>query len=229
MAPEFMKTPGLGAWDPGGLAERGDEGRKDIQSVESHLADFFATKRKSEILERACSSRMLIAPCNTMEDICQDHQLKARDFWHPLRHPELGASLTYPGPYIKLSETPIRFRSRAPLVGEHNDELLDGRTDPLEETALVDELPTSKLQAMPFEGIKVLDFSWVGVGPHHRQIPGRPRRGGHSRRVGDPSRRASWHAAVQRRQSGHQPEPVPRQLQHQQARSWAEHVEARGS
>jgi len=40
-----------------------------------------------------------------------------------MEHPELHDTLTYVGPSIKLMETPIRFRRRAPLIGEHNQEV----------------------------------------------------------------------------------------------------------
>ncbi len=50
-------------------------------------------------------------------------QLNARGFWEEVEHPELGTSFAYPGPYIKLSEAPIKIRRRAPLIGEHNEEI----------------------------------------------------------------------------------------------------------
>ena len=35
----------------------------------------------------------------------------------------MGRSLTMPGPFAKLSETPITVNHRAPRLGEHNDEI----------------------------------------------------------------------------------------------------------
>jgi formyl-CoA transferase len=40
-----------------------------------------------------------------------------------VEHPELGASIAYPGPFLKASRTPPVIRRRAPLIGEHNDEV----------------------------------------------------------------------------------------------------------
>ena len=58
-----------------------------------------------------------------MADLPQSQQLLARDFWVPLEHPEVGVSVTYPGPFVKLSATPIAYRRRPPLIGEHNAEV----------------------------------------------------------------------------------------------------------
>jgi formyl-CoA transferase len=43
-----------------------------------------------------------------------------------LPHPELGVDIDYCGPFIGLSETPITYRRRAPLIGEHNREIFMG-------------------------------------------------------------------------------------------------------
>ena len=63
---------------------------------------------------------MLIAPCNTVQDIWENSQFRAREFWVELEHPEQDVSLPYLGPFLKLSESPMTLRRRAPLIGEHN-------------------------------------------------------------------------------------------------------------
>ncbi|MFQ5933374.1 MAG: CaiB/BaiF CoA transferase family protein, partial [Dehalococcoidia bacterium] len=123
LAPDFMKDRDWAAWDFAAVVAQGEEGVKDIQTVERHVGDFFLTKTKAQLYERAITDRILLAPCNTVEDTFHNPQLRAREFWVEVYHPELYTSLTYPGPYIKLSETPIEARRRAPLIGEHNEEL----------------------------------------------------------------------------------------------------------
>ena len=54
-----------------------------------------------------------------------DAQLASRKFWVDVEHPELGASLTYPGAFAAASEAPPRISRRAPLIGEHNAEILE--------------------------------------------------------------------------------------------------------
>ena len=62
---------------------------------------------------------------NAPEELLQDEQLLARNFYQQVEHPELGTSFTYPGPPYLWSETPWRIRRRAPLLGEDNALLAD--------------------------------------------------------------------------------------------------------
>ncbi|MDP6798367.1 MAG: CoA transferase [SAR202 cluster bacterium] len=159
MAPAFMQERDWMAWDLSVLEAQGEEGVRDIKAVEENFSRFFLSKTKAELFERAFSDRILVAPCNNVRDILEDPQLEARDFWTQVHHPSLGRSLTYPGAYIKLSETPIVQKRPAPAIGEHNDEVF-GSAKPAKAVA---QAASSK--AMAFEGLKVLDLTWVGVGP----------------------------------------------------------------
>jgi crotonobetainyl-CoA:carnitine CoA-transferase CaiB-like acyl-CoA transferase len=85
---------------------------------------FTNTKTKEELyLKGAYERAMLIAPVANTKDISEDIQLKARHFWVDLPHPELGRDIPYCGPFIQLSETPIQYQRRAPMIGEHNKEI----------------------------------------------------------------------------------------------------------
>jgi len=110
---------------------------------------------------------ILLAPCHTVQDIAESEQLAARDFWIDLeRQLDDERKLTHLGPFIKFSESPINIRRPAPRIGEHNSQILRNTARTVEHN-----LPNSYLVSptssppMPFDGIKVLDFSWVGVGP----------------------------------------------------------------
>ncbi len=95
--------------------------------VGAAIEAFTMTKTKEELYNRgAFEYTILIAPVSTTKDITEDIQLAARDFWVEIPHPELGRNIPYCGPFIKLSETPIKYRRRAPLIGEHNKEILGG-------------------------------------------------------------------------------------------------------
>ncbi|MDY7031895.1 MAG: CoA transferase [Thermodesulfobacteriota bacterium] len=87
------------------------------------LADFTVTKTKGELFEWALKNTLFLAPVSNAEDLLKNPQLQSRNFWVSLDHPEIDASVTYPGPFALLSETPIRMRRRAPLLGEHNMEI----------------------------------------------------------------------------------------------------------
>ena len=62
----------------------------------------------------------------TPDDLVNDGHLHDRGFWVDVEHPELGRSFTYPGPAGVWNESPWRIYRRAPLVGEHNEEVLCG-------------------------------------------------------------------------------------------------------
>ena len=65
----------------------------------------------------------MFAPVSTIADVIESPQLRARDYFREVEHPELGRSFRYPGPFVKFSESPIQYRRRPPLVGEHNREV----------------------------------------------------------------------------------------------------------
>jgi len=50
-------------------------------------------------------------------------RLREGDFWREINHPELNDTITYPGPFVKLSETSCDIRCSAPRIGEHNLEV----------------------------------------------------------------------------------------------------------
>jgi crotonobetainyl-CoA:carnitine CoA-transferase CaiB-like acyl-CoA transferase len=52
-----------------------------------------------------------------------DGHLNDRGFWTEVSHPEIGRSFRYPGPAGIYNGSPWRISRRAPLVGEHNEEV----------------------------------------------------------------------------------------------------------
>jgi crotonobetainyl-CoA:carnitine CoA-transferase CaiB-like acyl-CoA transferase len=93
----------------------------EINRVEIEFSKFFMTKTKTELLEQAINRSIQLVPINTIEDIYNSEQLKARNFWVDVKHDELNCILRYCGLLNNnLSETPGTIRRRAPLIGEHN-------------------------------------------------------------------------------------------------------------
>jgi crotonobetainyl-CoA:carnitine CoA-transferase CaiB-like acyl-CoA transferase len=86
---------------------------------------FFQAHSKVELLEGAVKHRILFYPHFTTSDILKSAQLEARDFWAEVAHPELGATITYPGAFARASEAPIRTSCRAPHIGEHNRDIYE--------------------------------------------------------------------------------------------------------
>lgn len=101
----------------------GQEPVSELLRVTERVEVFCRAHTKRELYEEAQRRGVLLAPAATMEDVVESPQLEARGYWVEVEHPELSRSFTYPGPFVKLSETPLHTRRRPPLLGEHNEEI----------------------------------------------------------------------------------------------------------
>jgi crotonobetainyl-CoA:carnitine CoA-transferase CaiB-like acyl-CoA transferase len=99
-------------------------GQELADKVGAAIEQFTLTKTKTELYEEGAIQRqILLAPVATAQGISEDVQLRSREYWRKIPHPELAGELTYCGPFIRLSETPLQNRRRAPRIGEHNTEI----------------------------------------------------------------------------------------------------------
>ena len=104
----------------------GDESLAELARAQEVVAAFTRTRTKAELLRAALARDLLIAPVATTREVAESEQLAARDYWWTVAHPELGRDVRYPGPFARLSATPLRQRRRPPTVGEHTREILGG-------------------------------------------------------------------------------------------------------
>ena len=124
----------------GAALASGAEPMSEYDRARKILSTFTASKTKAELLQLAIEKGFLFAPISTIEDVVESPQLRARDYFQDLEHPELGRSFRYPGPFVKFSESPIKYRRRPPLIGEHNRDIYCGELE-------LSELEFSQLQA----------------------------------------------------------------------------------
>jgi benzylsuccinate CoA-transferase BbsE subunit len=99
--------------------------REEIERIEAPTARFFLEHTKAELFEGALKFGVQLYPVSTPADMLESRQLEARNFWQEVEHPELGTSITYPGAFVNASEAPPRISRRAPLIGEHNQEIYE--------------------------------------------------------------------------------------------------------
>ena len=126
-APEWLaREGGLKALTPAGFMSADDSALSELADAEELVEQFFGPKTKKEIWTNILKRRMLAAPINTVADIADDAQLKDRDYFVQLEHQGLGRALTLPGPFAKLSATPVGPAGPAPQLGEHNREIYGG-------------------------------------------------------------------------------------------------------
>jgi crotonobetainyl-CoA:carnitine CoA-transferase CaiB-like acyl-CoA transferase len=65
---------------------------------------------------------LAFTPVLSPKELLDDEQIKSREYFARIDHPKMG-HVTYPGAPAKLNGTPWR-PGRAPLLGEHNEEIL---------------------------------------------------------------------------------------------------------
>jgi crotonobetainyl-CoA:carnitine CoA-transferase CaiB-like acyl-CoA transferase len=101
-----------------------DEITEDVAyQINAILTNFFSRHTKHELYEGAIKRGIQIVPALTVKETREFPQLTARNYWVEIDHPELETSVTYPGGFIKSTEMTCRIRRRAPLIGEHNEEI----------------------------------------------------------------------------------------------------------
>ena len=137
--------------------------QETFDAVVDLTSRFFRTHTKTELYEWSATAGMGIIPVQDAADLAVSPQLLARDFWQPLAHDDLGEELTYPGPWAVGHGAPPTLRRRAPLIGEHNAEILSALPSPAPANGTAP--PPATPDPKPLAGLKVLDFGWFMTGP----------------------------------------------------------------
>ncbi|MDD5702522.1 MAG: CoA transferase, partial [Dehalococcoidales bacterium] len=97
--------------------------QQDVDDVTGCFQMLFAAHTKAEIWAEAKNRKIMLYPVFTVKDMLDFPQLSIRNFWEEVEHPELETTLRYPGAFAKLAEGSCGIRLRAPLIGEHNQEV----------------------------------------------------------------------------------------------------------
>ncbi len=100
-------------------AEPAEEYARVLDTVER----FTRSKTQTELEEAAREHKLVIAPIATIPQVAGMEQFESRDFWRELSHPRASTPLRYPGPFVRFSEQAMQPGRRAPLLGEHNEEI----------------------------------------------------------------------------------------------------------
>jgi len=126
----------------------------DIQAAFDQFVAFLGTRTKAEVQQRALEGKWLIGPAWTTAELLADPHLAAREYWR-----DVGGT-TVPGPFARLSRTPIVYRGPAPALGADQSLVEDVERRPAV-AATVSATPRRSI----FEGLKVADFAWVAALP----------------------------------------------------------------
>jgi CoA:oxalate CoA-transferase len=90
--------------------------------IDQVLQEWVAQRTAAEVITVLQKARVPCSVVNTIDKLEDDSQVVAREMIVNMDYPGLG-NLPLPGLPVKLSLTPGSIRSRAPKVGEHNEEI----------------------------------------------------------------------------------------------------------
>jgi crotonobetainyl-CoA:carnitine CoA-transferase CaiB-like acyl-CoA transferase len=116
-----LGSPGLD--DDASLAHT--EGRKAARDrIDDVITSWCHDRQLADIVEAFRNAGVPAEPVVSAYDADRDPQMLAREFWEALDHPVVGVQ-RYPGWPMRLSNSPNAWhRSHAPLLGQHNEEVL---------------------------------------------------------------------------------------------------------
>ena len=131
----FRQFPTLVKWmDSHGLADNLTDERyqdssvfnSEVAHIEKVVENFVASLSRDEIAHGGQELGFNWGAVRTPDELIDEGHLNDRGFWVDVAHPELGKTFKYPGAAGIYNGSPWRISSRAPLVGEHNEEILCG-------------------------------------------------------------------------------------------------------
>ena len=135
------------------------------------LRAFFARHTKRELFDFGIARGITLAPVGTVPEMLELEHLQARDYWHEVVVPGTGV-VRSAGAWVKSNESsppPVSVRRDAPALDADGPAIraeLDAGSGRAGRPAPPAEFEArSGDAALPFAGLKVADFAWVGVGP----------------------------------------------------------------
>ena len=130
MVPRMMQMVGMGdllstpEWATP-LARSNPDRMDEANAV---IVPWMLERTKKEVRAACQENGVLGGPINSFDDLYNDEHLQHREFFQMIDHPTTGP-IAYPGYHVKLHFEDgggLPARERAPLLGEHTDEILGG-------------------------------------------------------------------------------------------------------
>lgn len=110
-----------------------DERFKDNDSRKKHedeltliISDFSATRTRDELCALFSAVGIPCAPVLNIREVCSSPQIAARNMIAKMENPKTIGSYQVPNVPVKLSISEASIERPAPLLGEHNEEILSG-------------------------------------------------------------------------------------------------------
>jgi crotonobetainyl-CoA:carnitine CoA-transferase CaiB-like acyl-CoA transferase len=123
---KFVKVMGNPEWAGNELFKDRFSRATYIDALTPLLSEWTMQYTKEEVFQMAQAARVPLAPAYTAAEVVNSPQMIATKYFVEVDHPEIGRA-KYPGAPYTLTETPWQITRRAPLLGEHNEEIYCGR------------------------------------------------------------------------------------------------------
>jgi crotonobetainyl-CoA:carnitine CoA-transferase CaiB-like acyl-CoA transferase len=94
-----------------------------VAECRRHVGEWLKTQDKNQAAAEAQKLGLTAAAVNDAGDVNASPQYAFRGFFGELEHPVLGR-LRYPGVPYRMSATPARLQTAAPLLGQHSEQVL---------------------------------------------------------------------------------------------------------
>jgi len=127
-----------------------------VQAAHEAVLRFVASRTKAELFRWASERRIRLAPINSLADVIEEPQFRAREYWRDVD------GTMHPGPAARLSRTPLVSPRAAPVLNSARDQA--GWVGPRWPEAQ-GASAAGERSGEAFDGLKVVDFSWVAAGP----------------------------------------------------------------
>jgi len=144
-------------WDAWEEARRNDcLSQGQIEAAGTAIRAFFKSRTKLELMRWAWQADVHLGPVNNTKDLLENPHFAERGFWQ-----DVGGT-THPGLSVRSSRQHLELGNPAPALGADQDLVKEWLTTA---PVVVDTSRSGARLGEAFVGLKVLDLSWVAVGP----------------------------------------------------------------
>jgi len=116
---------------------------------------------RDTLMRRGLELGATLAPINDVEDLLGFDHLELRNFWRTAADSRGFTNERIPGGFLSFDGHRLVGQRRPPHLNEHSEEIRDS----LQTSGAARDSREVASSDLPLAGLKVADFSWVGVGP----------------------------------------------------------------
>ena len=137
--------------------------RSQPDIIDQFVREFISGFSVSDFLEQGHSRHLAVSRVNDIADLVDSPQMRSRQYFTEISDPQIGQHL-YPGVPYRFSHTPVKVARPSPLLGEHQDEILNKNLREMDKPA-----PSFSIRRdnslRPLNGLRIIDLSRVWSGP----------------------------------------------------------------